>query len=97
MELSLNYTFGGSAVIADSINHPSIRLFTVAWAKSPLPLNDTSNRWEGESWRVSSPAAVDCGEGCGFLYFGSTCYYYGLAIDEALQGQVPLGLMQVTR
>lgn len=96
MELSLNYTFGGAETIADSINHPSIRLFTVAWNKSPVQLNDTQNRWSGSSWRVSSPEAVDCGPGCGFGYFASTCFYYGLAIDNALQGKVPLGLLQVT-
>ena len=96
MELSLNYTFGGAEAIADSVHHPSIRLFTVAWHKSATPLNDTANRWSGGSWRVASPEAVDCGPGCGFGYFASTCYYYGLAIDVALQGRVPLGLMQVT-
>ena len=96
MELSINYTFGGSDIIQDSINHPAIRLFTVAWNKSPMPLNDTVNRWSGESWRVASPDALDCGLGCSFYYFASTCYYYGLAIDIALQGSVPLGLMQVT-
>ena len=96
MELSLNYTFGGADVIADSINHPSIRLFNVAWTKSPVPLNDTTNRWSGPSWRVASPDAVDCGLGCAFYYFASTCYYYGLAIDVALQGRVPIGLLQVT-
>ena len=96
MELSLNYTFGGAEAIADSINHPSIRLFTVAWTKAATPQNDTRNRWSGGSWRRSSPEAVDCGLGCGFFYFASTCYYYGLAMDIALQGQVPLGLMQVT-
>ena len=96
MELSLNYTFGGAETIADSINHPSIRLFTVSWGKSAVPLNDTTNRWSGNSWRVSSPDAVDCGLGCGFFYFASTCYYYGLSLDIALQGRVPLGLLQVT-
>ena len=96
MELSLNYTFGGADTIADSINHPSIRLFTAAWKKTPVPVNDTTNRWSGPSWRLNSPDALDCGVGCGFNYFASTCYYYGLAIDVALQGQVPLGLLQVT-
>ena len=96
MELSINYTFGGAQVIRDSVNHPAIRLFTVAWSKTPTPLNDTVNRWPGESWRVASPASLDCGLGCGFFFFASTCYYYGLALDVALQGSVPLGLMQVT-
>ncbi len=58
MELSLNYTFDGAAVIADSINHPAIRLFGAFWSKSPTPLNDTSNRWGGPSWRLNSPDAL---------------------------------------
>ena len=96
MELAVNWTFGGAETIADSVNHPSIRLFTVDWQRSPVPLNNTKNRWGAQSWRVASPAALNCGDGCAFGWFAATCYYYGVAIDTALQGRVPLGLMQAT-
>ena len=96
MELSLNYTFDGFDAVADSVNHPALRLFGVFWNRSPTPLNDTNNRWGGPSWRTNSPDALYCGQDCAWYYFASTCYYYGLAIDNAMQGRVPLGLMQVT-
>ena len=96
MELALNWTFGGADAIADSIHHPSIRLFTVDWTRSTVPLNDTRNRWGSDSWRVASPQSLSCGPGCAFGWFAATCYYYGLAIDNAMQGRVPLGLMQAT-
>jgi hypothetical protein len=96
MEVSVIFTFGGAEAIADSIHHQSIRLFGVAWAKTATAANDTTNRWGGGSWRLASPDSLYCGPDCPWYYFASTCYYYGLAIDNALQGQVPLGLMQVT-
>ena len=92
----MNWTFGGAEAIADSIHHPSIRLFTVDWQRSTVPLNDTRNRWGSDSWRVASPQSLDCGPGCAFGWFAATCYYYGLAIDNAMQGRVPLGLVQAT-
>ena len=96
MELSLRYTFDGDAVIADSVNHPAIRMFGAFWNKSPTPLNTTNNRWPGASWRLSEPATLDCGQDCAWNYFAAVCYHYGLAIDNALLGTVPLGLLQVT-
>ena len=96
MELAVNWTFGGAETIADSVNHPSIRLFTVDWTSSSVPLNDTRNRWGSDSWRVASPKSLSCDPNCAFGYFSAVCYHYALAIDSAMQGQVPLGLMQAT-
>ena len=97
MELAVNWTFGGAEAIADSVNHPAIRLFAVDWTRSTSPLNDTRNRWGGEdSWRVASPKSLSCDPNCAFGYFSAVCYYYAVSIDRALQGRVPLGLMQST-
>ena len=94
MEFSVNDSFDGPEAVADSINYPNLRLFSVAEKASLLPLNDTINRWrDGEQWVVSQPMYVG---GPSFNYFSATCYFFGRSVYRAVNtgnDVVPIGLI----
>eukprot|EP00043_Microstomoeca_roanoka_P000473 m.27831 g.27831 ORF g.27831 m.27831 type:complete len:504 (+) comp10338_c0_seq2:59-1570(+) len=92
MQFSVNDAFNASAEIADSINYPNLRLFTVALIQSLTPLDNCSSA-SNYTWGVSSPAAFQPVGGAAFSWFSATCYFFGRDVYRALGGKVPIGLI----
>ncbi|KAL3892624.1 MAG: hypothetical protein SGPRY_014949 [Prymnesium sp.] len=75
--------------IARANKYPLIRLFTVGQkTKSREPLSDLQTVEEG--WSVASAKAVGNGT---FTYFSAVCWVFGREVFDALDGEVPIGLI----
>eukprot|EP00050_Salpingoeca_kvevrii_P022110 m.121236 g.121236 ORF g.121236 m.121236 type:complete len:810 (+) comp9600_c0_seq5:87-2516(+) len=92
MEFSVNDAFNASAEIADSINYPNLRLFTVAKAVADEPQYDCTSK-SNYTWAVSAPSAFVGVGGAAFSWFSATCYFFGRDVYRALGGKVPIGLV----
>ena len=59
MEFAVSDSFNSTAEIADSINYPHLRLFSITKKSSDTPLTNTTDRWtDGQHWVVSQPLYV---------------------------------------
>jgi len=81
MQWNVANSVGASETIADTNNHPQIRLCTVARVTSAVPLEDTEVNW-----------AV-CGRGT-VPYFSAVAYYFGRDLHRELN--VPVGLIHAS-
>ena len=90
MQFSVGGALNATAEIADAINHPLIRVFTVGQGGSfsdGAPLPDFASIEQG--WSVASPASVGQGD---FGYFSALCYFFARGLQEALgEPAVPIG------
>jgi hypothetical protein len=87
MAFAITQAFNKSNIIADSDNHPGLRLFTVAHSSSPAVDVNVSTPY---IWGVSSNATIN---GPSFGWFSAVCYLYGRNLYTALGGRVPIGLV----
>ena len=90
MQFSVANAFNATAEVADAINHPLIRVFTVGQGGS---FNDDTPLADFESiaqrWSVSTPASIGNGD---FTYFSALCYFFARDLQEALgEPTVPIG------
>ena len=92
MQFSLSAAFNATAEIADSINHPLIRLFTVGQGggmRDTEPLREFTSI--EQTWSVASPASVGNGD---FSYFSALCYLFGREVQTALgEPSLPMGMI----
>lgn len=92
MQFSLSAALNASAEIADSINHPLIRVFTVGQGGG---MGDTSPLLEFTSieqqWSVASPTAVGHED---FGFFSALCYLFARDVQMALGSpDLPMGMI----
>ena len=92
MEFSTNDAFNSSAEIADSINYPDLRLYTIKDTPADAPQYDGTSK-ANYTWNVSWPGAFEPPGGPGFSYFSATCFFFGRDLHRALGGKVPVGLV----
>ena len=89
MAFATSQANNATAIIADSVNYPRLRLFTV---KNPggnalaVDVNVSTNY----TWGVASPATVG---GPAFGWFSAVCFLYGRDLYTSLKGDVPIGLV----
>ena len=78
-----------TAIIADSVHYPRLRLFTV---KNPggNALAADVNVSTNYTWGIASPATVG---GPAFGWFSAVCFLYGRDLYTSLKGDVPIGLV----
>lgn len=82
MEMQIKASMNAEAEIRRT-DHPEIRLYTVARASSPTPVNDLP---QGGSWKVANPE--NAGD------FSAACYYF--ARDLQPHVGVPIGLISAS-
>ena len=93
MQFSVSAALNASAEIADSINHPLIRVFTVGQRGG---MSDTAPLREftaiEQNWTAASPASI--GGGGDFGFFSATCYFFARELQRALGSPtMPLGMV----
>ena len=76
MEFSTNDAFNATAEIADSINYPNLRLYTIADTAADTPQDDGKSKATYQ-WGVAGPEAFVPVGGAAFSYFSATCYFFG--------------------
>ena len=92
MEFSTNDAFNATEEIADSINYPNLRLYTIADTAADTPQYDGKSK-SNYTWGVSGPSSFVPVGGAAFSYFSATCYFFGRDLYTGLDGQVPIGLV----
>jgi len=92
MEFSTNDVFNASDEIADSINYPNLRFYTIKDTAADSPQFDGVSKADYQ-WGVSSPDSFVPAGGQGFSYFSATCYFFGRELYKALGSDVPIGLV----
>ena len=92
MQFALAGALNATAEIADSVNHPLIRVFTVGQSGSfsdAAPLRDFETL--EQNWSVASPATVGTGD---FGVFSAVCYLFARGLQEALGAPtMPMGMV----
>ncbi|XP_071113686.1 sialate O-acetylesterase-like [Haliotis cracherodii] len=86
MQFTLNMGFNSSEEVADAVNHPNIRVFTVAWEGSSVEQYDLLN--VNETWSVPNNESVN---GPAWSYFSEVCWLYGKYLSSHLK--YPIGLI----
>jgi hypothetical protein len=87
----LSYTANNSsAEIADSINYPYLRMFSVANNPSLTPLDYLHSMEPSFNWTVSGPKAFAQKP---WNVFSAVCYFTGRDVYKTLGGKVPIGLL----
>ena len=71
MQFSVNDAFNASQEIADSINYPNLRLFTVAMVTANSPQYDVPSK-ANYTWGVSAPQNFVPVNGSSFSWFSAT-------------------------
>lgn len=92
MQFSTNDAFNASAEIADSINYPDLRFYTIKLTEANSPQYDGSSA-ANYQWGVSGPSSFVPPGGAHFSYFSATCYFFGRDLYKSLGGEVPIGLV----
>ncbi len=88
MQFTVSQAFNASTEIADSVNYPNLRVFSVAQNASYTPLDDVASKAPYQ-WGVSSPKVIG---GPDWQYFSASCYFFGRGVYKAL-GDIPVGLV----
>eukprot|EP00750_Incisomonas_marina_P009528 INCI16034.8.p1 GENE.INCI16034.8~~INCI16034.8.p1 ORF type:complete len:299 (+),score=45.40 INCI16034.8:242-1138(+) len=92
MEFSTNDAFNATEEIADSVNYPDLRLYTIKDTAADTPQYDGVSKAPYQ-WGVSGPNAFVPVGGSAFSYFSATCYFFGRDLYKSLDGKVPIGLV----
>ena len=87
MEMTLPMTLNPDAEIADSVNYPLIRVFSVLKSAQDVPQSDVGTRGPAP-WSVASPASLRGGD---YDYFSAVCYLFGRELSRELD--IPIGLV----
>jgi sialate O-acetylesterase len=91
-QFSVSGALNATEEIADAINHPLLRLFTVGQGggmSDTVPLTNFSSI--EQNWTVASPTSVGNGD---FTFFSALCYFFGRDLQMALgEPTVPIGLV----
>ncbi|KAL0480032.1 sialate O-acetylesterase [Acrasis kona] len=82
MEFTINRGLNASSEVKDSVNYPNIHFFKVAHNDSPKPVDNVRGQW-----RVPDPSIGE---------FSAACYFFARNIYKALNGEVPIGLIEST-
>ena len=92
MQFSVSGALNATAEIADSINHPLLRLFTVGQGggmNDASPLTNFSSI--EQNWSIASPTTVGNDD---FSFFSALCYFFGRNLQMALgEPTMPMGLI----
>ena len=98
--MSINGVFNATTEMADTANYPNIRLATVMQTVADAPQTDVLSV-TNYSWARASPAAMYplVEEGSDKMYymnwFSAACFFSGRNLHDALNGDVPIGLVAV--
>jgi len=90
MEFAMPVITNATEEAARANDYPMIRIFSVGQGtKSNIPLDDLQTI--AETWSVASNTSVASGGKFGF--FSAVCWIYGRELFDALDGEVPIGLI----
>lgn len=98
--MSINGVFNATTEMADTANYPNIRLATVMQTVADSPQSDCQSM-ANYSWARAGPAAmyplVEDGSArwTYMMWFSAVCYFSGRDLHDALNGEVPIGLVSV--
>lgn len=87
MEFIMNHVDNATEEIADAVNYPDIRIFTVAMESSTVPLSDLKS--VEEIWSLPNKETLG-GDG----FFSAVCWLYGKRLYNKLK--YPIGLVAST-
>jgi len=90
MEFAVPAAMNATAEIADSINYPNLRMFSVKDNPSLTPLDDVNSTWDKFNWTVSGPGAF---EHSAWGTFSAVCFFSGRGLYQMLGGSVPIGML----
>ncbi|KAL0488959.1 sialate O-acetylesterase [Acrasis kona] len=85
MEMSISQTQDAEKELQDT-NYPNLRVFRVIHNDAKEPVDNVQG-----VWKVSSPSSLT---GPWDQGFSAACYYFGRRVFKALNGEVPIGLIE---
>ena len=96
MQITLNYTFGGSDAINTASQYSNIRLFSYDLRSNDTALNESSAvQYSPDTWVLpSAPTLQASWDPFPWTFFSATCYWTGKHISDSLNGSIPIGLVQ---
>ena len=97
MQVTINYTFGGSEAIAAASNYPHLRLFNIPGQYSNTTVDQAAITY-ADGWVMPNATTLQNANSWQdtWSYFSATCYWSGMKLYDSLKGDIPIGLVQAS-
>ena len=99
MQVTLNYSWGAAEAMAAAPHYPNLRLFNVPQQQSNWTVEEPQVSWAPpNSWRLPANDTLQNPNNRAdrSSFFSATCYWTGMHLYDALNGTVPIGLVQAS-